>query len=97
MRAFTPRPGAWFEWEAAGRRERIKVLSAQMLDDGDHMESGAKPGTVMDTALDHTLTIACGEGALRISRLQRPGKLAMDAESFLRGFPIPPHTVLPED
>ena len=97
VRAFTPWPGAWFEWEAGGKCERIKVLSAQMLDGGGRMELGAEPGTVMDTALDHTLTIACGKGALRISRLQRPGKLAMDTESFLRGFPIPPHTILPKD
>ncbi|MEM1314401.1 MAG: methionyl-tRNA formyltransferase, partial [Pseudomonadota bacterium] len=35
------------------------------------------------------LLIACGEGALRATRLQRAGKAAADAESVLRGFPIP--------
>ncbi|HAQ33511.1 MAG: methionyl-tRNA formyltransferase [Alphaproteobacteria bacterium] len=87
VRAFTPWPGAWFEYETAGKRERIKVLSAKDLAGG-----GEKPGTV----LDDKLTIACGEGVLRICRLQRSGKSAMGVESFLRGFPVPAHTVLPE-
>ncbi len=91
VRAFTPWPGAWFECEAAGGRERIKVLSAQVLDD-DHAGAGAEPGTV----LDDTLTISCGEGVLRIGLLQRSGKSAMEAESFLRGFPVPAGTVLSE-
>ena len=92
VRAFTPRPGAWFECEAAGKRERIKVLSAAALEEGGGEEPGAEPGTV----LDDRLTIACGEGALRMSRLQRSGKSVMAAENFLRGFPIPARTVLPE-
>ena len=47
------------------------------------------PGTV----LDETLTIACGDGAIRITRLQRPGKGPMEAIDFLRGTPILPGTV----
>jgi methionyl-tRNA formyltransferase len=46
------------------------------------------PGTLLDAA-----TIACGEGALRLIRLQRPGRAAMPAEAVLRGFALPP--VLP--
>jgi len=44
--------------------------------------------------LDDALTIACGSGALRITRLQRPGKAAMDAREVLRGFPLPRGTKL---
>lgn len=88
VRAFTPWPGAWFEYDIAGKGERIRVLSAQVVDDGKDTE----PGTVLDDAL----TIACGEGALQIGRLQRPGKSAMEAESFLRGCPVPAKTVLPQ-
>ena len=38
--------------------------------------------------LDDRLSIACGEGALRITRVQRAGRAAQDAEEFLRGFPL---------
>lgn len=47
---------------------------------------GAEPGTV----LDDRLTVACGPGeAVRITRLQRPGKAPAEADAVLRGFPIP--------
>jgi len=54
-------------------------------------ESGSTPGTV----LDDNLSIACGEGTFRPLRVQRPGRAPLDAAAFLRGFPIPPGTVLP--
>ena len=76
VRAFAPRPGAYAEH--AG--ERIKILGAVALDG-----TGA-PGTVLDTQP----TIACGAGALRLTRLQRAGRDALDAESFRRGFALPP-------
>jgi methionyl-tRNA formyltransferase len=41
------------------------------------------------------LTIACGERALRLVRVQRSGKSAVDASSFLRGYELPAGTVLP--
>ena len=75
IRAFTPWPGAWCEVAGA----RVKLLAAQVVD-GD-----GEPGTVLDDAL----TIACGERALRPLRLQREGRKEMDAETFLRGFPLP--------
>ena len=40
---------------------------------------------VPGTALDNQLTIACGEGAIRIVELQRAGSKAMAAEEFLKG------------
>ncbi len=50
-------------------------------------QSGAgAPGAVLD---DH-LTIACGEGAIRIVELQRAGKAPMKAADFLRGTPLKP-------
>jgi len=75
VRAFAPRPGAWFEMDGA----RIKLLAAEAV-----AGSGA-PGTV----LDDNLTIACGDGAVRAARLQREGKRAMDADAFLRGTAVP--------
>ena len=54
------------------------------------MELGTAPGTVLD---DH-LTIACGTGSLRITRLQLAGRAAMDSDAFLRGHRVPPGTML---
>ncbi|HEY1247186.1 MAG TPA: methionyl-tRNA formyltransferase, partial [Hyphomicrobiaceae bacterium] len=40
------------------------------------------------------LTVACGEGAVQLLKLQRAGKRPMPAAEFLRGFPLPPGTLL---
>ena len=81
VRALAPSPGAWFRHGA----ERVKVFAC-MITAG---ESG-NPGEV----LDGRLTIACGAGALRLQRLQREGRKAMDADAFLRGQALPPGTQL---
>ncbi|HYC13190.1 MAG TPA: methionyl-tRNA formyltransferase [Stellaceae bacterium] len=81
VRALNPAPGVWLEHEG----ERIKVLAAEIVP----APSGA-PGTVLDAAL----TVACGSGALRLTRLQRPGRAPMEAEALLRGFTIPAGTRL---
>jgi methionyl-tRNA formyltransferase len=52
--------------------------------------AGTEPGTVLDSQLG----IACGEGALRITRAQRPGKAPQEADVLLRGWPVAPGTVL---
>ncbi|HUZ72399.1 MAG TPA: methionyl-tRNA formyltransferase [Stellaceae bacterium] len=83
VRALNPAPGVWFEHDGA----RFKVLEAAIAP-GD---PGAAPGTV----LDDRLRVACGEDALRLLVLQRPGRGALDAAAFLRGFAIPAGTVLP--
>ena len=80
IRGMSPFPGAWFELAGA----RIKVLHTTKGDG-----SGA-PGTV----LDGRLTIACGQGAVRIVQLQRAGRQPMPAEEFLRGTPIAPGAML---
>ena len=74
IRAFTPWPGAWFEWSG----ERIKVQRAEVA-------SGSGPA---GSVLDGRLTVACGTGALRLLRVQRAGKGEMAAEAFLRGSSI---------
>jgi methionyl-tRNA formyltransferase len=79
VRAMHP-PGAWF---AVGG-ERVRVLAAAIADD-----SGA-PGEV----LDDRLTIACGAGAIRPLRVQRAGRGAMAPDELLRGFAVPPGTIL---
>lgn len=80
IRALNPWPGVAFAFNDTV----IKLLAAEIVH-----ENGA-PGTV----LDDRLAIACGEGALRLTRIQRPGKAPMEASEFLRGFAIPKGAVL---
>jgi methionyl-tRNA formyltransferase len=80
IRGLSPSPGAWAEVKG----ERIKLLNCEPVDG---------TGTAGEM-LDDSLTVACGSGALRITRLQRPGKAAMDARDALRGFPLPRGTKL---
>jgi methionyl-tRNA formyltransferase len=82
VRAFDPWPGAYL----LGRGERIRVLRAEL-----HATTAAAPGTILDA----NLTIACGAGGLRPMVLQRAGRGALDTAAFLRGFALPPGTVLP--
>jgi methionyl-tRNA formyltransferase len=82
VRALAPRPGAWF----AHGDERLKVLSAEI----STMPRPAAPGLI----LDDQLTIACGEGALRATMVQRAGKAPALAAAFLRGYTLPQGTRL---
>ncbi|WP_239804511.1 methionyl-tRNA formyltransferase [Croceicoccus hydrothermalis] len=75
VRAFAPRPGAFFEREG----ERFRVLEAEVI---------GREGPAA-TVLDDMLTIACGYGALRPTVVQRAGKPAMRTADMLRGYPIP--------
>ncbi|MFV3074711.1 methionyl-tRNA formyltransferase [Niveispirillum fermenti] len=74
VRGLTPWPGCWIDL-AGG--EKLKVLAAEPVA-GD-----APPGTLIDAGP----TVACGDGALRLLRVQRPGKGPVDGAAFLRGFP----------
>lgn len=80
VRALNPWPGTVFGH--AG--EQVRVLAAEPA------AGAGPPGTVLDA----TATIACGAGALRLLRLQRPGRGPLPAADFLRGFPLPPGTLL---
>jgi methionyl-tRNA formyltransferase len=74
IRGMSPFPGAWFELELGGGATRVKALRSSVVNG-----SGA-PGTILPD-----LTIACGGGAVRLTPVQREGKAAMDAATFLRG------------
>ncbi len=76
----SPFPGAWFNIEGA----RIKALRATKG------EGAGAPGM----ALDGKLTIACGDGAVRLMEVQRASKQPMSAEEFLRGTPVKAGTVV---
>ena len=75
IRGLSPFPGAWVE--VAG--ERIKLLASEQA------EGCGAPGEVLDDGL----RVACGQGAVRLLRLQRAGRGAQDAPEFLRGLTLP--------
>jgi methionyl-tRNA formyltransferase len=75
IRGLSPFPGAWFELPGESTAVRVKVLRTTKG------EGRGPPGTVLDA----NLTIACGDGAVRIVELQRAGKQPMSAVEFLRG------------
>ena len=79
-RGLSPFPGAWFELAGS----RIKVLRTT------RGEGFGAPGAV----LDEQLTVACGEGAVRLLEVQRAGRQPMKAEDFLRGTRVVKGTVL---
>ena len=74
IRGLSPHPGAWFELDG----QRIKAL---------HAKAEAGSGKAGE-AIDENLLVACGEGAVRLTRLQRAGKGQMTAEEFQRGARI---------
>ncbi len=80
VRAMNPWPGS----VATLGDEALKVLAAEPA------PGEGQPGEVLDARL----TIACGQGAVRLLRVQRPGRAAMDAAAMLRGLPVPPGTRL---
>ncbi len=79
VRAFNP-PGAWLEYQG----ERLRILASR-LGPGNGL-----PGTV----IDEYLTIACGEGAILPTLVQRAGRATMSPDELLRGFPIPKGAIL---
>lgn len=85
IRGLSPFPGAWFEAEINGKPERVKVLASELA------EGAGEAGTL----LNDQLTIACGTGAVRLTRLQKAGGKPLAAVDFLRGTALPAGTRLP--
>ncbi len=78
VRALNPWPGTYFQAGA----ETLRLLEAAPAE--GHVPPLAPPGTVLAPGL-----VACGEGALRLLRLQRPGRGPMPAAELLRGYTLP--------
>ncbi len=74
IRGLSPFPGAWCE--VAG--ERVKLLASRLA------EGSGPPGAVLSG-----FTVACGDGAVEITRAQRAGKSAMAAGDVLKGLSLP--------
>ncbi len=80
VRAFDPWPGTFTTLQGT----TLKVLAAEPA------RGSGEPGIL----LDHALAVACGTGAVRLTRVQLAGRPAMAAEAFLRGHPVPAGTLL---
>ena len=74
IRGLSPFPGAWFEVDGV----RVKALGSRLVE-------GAGPAGVV---LDDALYVACGGGAVALTRLQKAGKGAQDVDVFQRGMQI---------
>lgn len=80
IRAFNPYPAMFFEYEG----ERFKVFEAHKI------EKYAPAGTIMEN--NGGLQIACADGALDITQIQRQGKKLMSIGELLRGFHFIPNS-----
>lgn len=79
IRAFDPFPGA----TALLDGEAIKLWRAQLV------PATGEPGKVL-AVTDEGITVACGEAALKITDLQRPGGKRLTARQFLQNKPLQP-------
>jgi methionyl-tRNA formyltransferase len=84
IRGLSPFPGAWCEMDFGAKPERVKIIGSTQA------EGSGRPGLV----LGDRLIVACGSGAVRLTRLQRAGRQPASAEEFLRGSRIAPGTLL---
>lgn len=78
IRALAPFPGAWCEMDINGQPERVKVLRSVVTD------SSGKAGEV----LEGLLTIACGEGAVSLTLVQKAGGKPVSAAEFCNGVKL---------
>jgi methionyl-tRNA formyltransferase len=78
IRGLAPSPGAFTEVKG----ERLKILYATPV------QNRGQPGEI----ITDDLTVACGEGALKLIKVQRAGKGVMEARELLKGFSLPPGT-----
>ena len=81
IRAFDPFPGA----ASTINGEAIKLWRSEI--DGANLPPAGGSGTILSVTGDG-VTVACGEGALRLTQLQRAGGKRLPVADFLRGFPL---------
>ena len=83
IRAFDPFPGMTVPLATASGTETLKLWQAV----AEPLQSPAEPGTVVQ-ADAKGVRVACGQGQLCLTQLQRPGGKRLSAADFLRGCPL---------
>jgi len=83
VRALVPAPGAFTQIGD----DAIKVLDCEI--DSNNINQDKRYGHILSVN-DAGVTVACGEGALRLTRLQRAGGRALAARDFVRGHALQP-------
>lgn len=91
IRAFHPWPGTWFHLPSAKGLRRVAVTAARVRPD-----LCAAAGEIVQ-ADAHAWVVACGSGALELSRVIPEGRGEMGAAEFLRGCPVATGTRLEHD
>jgi methionyl-tRNA formyltransferase len=79
IRAFNPFPGAAATFDGTA----VKFWCAEAVPSGEW-----QPGQVIAANAQDGIVVACGDGALRIAELQKPGGKRLPANEFLKGFPL---------
>lgn len=80
IRAFTPFPGT----HAAYQGQTIKIWAAEALS----KQSGQPAGQILSAHPHDGVLVACGQGVLKLTELQKPGGKRLPAAEFLQGFPL---------
>ena len=80
VRGMNPYPGSFAEWSGGV----LKIRRTEVAD-GDWSD---QPGTVCDVSPREGITVACGDGAVRLVEVQPPGKRPMGGAEFVRGYPV---------
>ena len=86
IRGLSPFPGAWFEAPVNGKLRRVKALMSSVE------EGCGESGEILQA--DDQLIVACGDGAVNLSKVQREGKGVQTAEAYLRGADLSAGDVL---
>ncbi|MGI5098013.1 methionyl-tRNA formyltransferase [Treponema socranskii] len=86
IRAYFPEPGAWTEENGSP----LRILSARVVEDEKPpmtktAASPEIPGTVFSFDKKRGILVQTGSGILAVTELQRQGKKALDAQSFING------------
>jgi len=83
VRAFTPWPGAFTFFPGGTQPQLLKIWQAEVVS-----QTGS-PGEIL-SAERTSIVIGCGQGALRVTTLQRQGGRKMSAQEFLAGHALKP-------
>ena len=81
VRGLTPWPGTFTLIRRKQGTVLLKILRAELV------EASGEAGEILSAEQDGVV-VACGQGALRITELQREGGKRLSAEQFLAGFPL---------